>query len=312
MKYARVLTAIIFSVVFVVQFLSVAAAEPVQVVVSIPPQTYFVKQISGDLVDVMSMLPEGRFPHTFEPTAKQMKLLSKADMYVRIKVEFENAWWGKMLAVNPDMFVVDSTVGIDVIEGHEHHHEQEDEHHEGEHHKHEGEHHEHEGETLEHSRRDPHIWLSPKLVKIQAEAICEGLIHVDPDHKDTYAANQEIFLNTLDNLDQEIQQALANIETRKFMIFHPSWTYFARDYHLEQIPIELEGKEPSAAEMMQLMKTAKQENIRVIFVQPQTSKRSVEIIARQVGAGVEILDPLAANWVENMRKVARTLAEHLK
>jgi zinc transport system substrate-binding protein len=95
------------------------------------------------------------------------------------------------------------------------------------------------------------------------------------------------------------------------MVFHPSWAYFARDYNLEQIPIEIEGKEPSVAEMAALMKTAKTQNIRVIFVQPQTSKRSAETIAKQIGAKVRILDPLAGNWMENIRAVVETLAEEL-
>lgn len=289
------------------QFSFASAADKVQVVVSIPPQVYFVNQIGGDLVNAMSMLPEGGFPHTYEPTPDQMRLLSEADMYVRIKVEFENAWWDKMLAANPDMHVVDSTVGIDF--GHDH--DYEDEHPEDKPHEHEGKHHE-EKETMHaHHGHDPHIWLSPKLVKLQAESICEGLIQVDPNNKEIYISNKNMFLKALDELDRDVQERLTNLKTRKFMVFHPSWTYFARDYNLEQIPIEIEGKEPSVAEMAALIKTAKTQNICVIFVQPQTSKRSAETIAKQIGAKVKILDPLAENWMENIRAVAETLAEEL-
>jgi zinc transport system substrate-binding protein len=314
------LLTLIISILLACQLSFVNAADKVQVVVSIPPQTYFVEQIGGDLVNVMSMVPEGGFPHTYEPTPEQMKLLSKADMYVRIKVEFENAWWNKILAANPNMHVVDSTKGIDFIEEHApHYHEEEREHQEGEkHHEHEGEHHKHEGEHHEHEReahmqhgRDPHTWLSPRMVKIQTEAICEGLIYVDPENRETYTANKKIFLKALDGLDQDIREMFANLKTRKFMVFHPSWAYFARDYNLEQISIEIEGKEPSAVEMTTLMKTAQAEKIRVIFVQPQTSKRSAEIIAKQIGAKVKILDTLAKNWMENMRVVTETLVEAL-
>jgi zinc transport system substrate-binding protein len=301
MKKLVVPIVLIIGIVFVLHLSLANAAEKVQVVVSIPPQTYFVKQVGGDLVDVMSMLPEGASPHTFEPTAKQMKLLSQADMYLRIRVEFENAWWEKFLASNPDMYVVDSTVGVDFIEGHAHHHAEEGEEHKGESHE----------EAEEHHARDPHIWLSPKEVKIQTEAICEGLIHVDPANKATYIANKDAFLNTLDELDHEIQGKLANLTTRKFMIFHPAWSYFARDYNLEQLPIEIEGKEPSVAEMTALMKLAAEEQVTVIFVQPQASLRSADIIANQIGAKVEILNPLAANWLENMRHVTDVLATTL-
>ncbi len=269
------------------------AAEKVQIVVSIRPQIYFVKHIGGNLVNVTSILSEGAFPGVYEPTAIHMKALSSADMYVRIRVPYENAWWEKMLTVNPDICVVDSTEGVDVINNYAQRQYEE------------------EKEKHEHHGRDPHIWLSPKQAKIQAENIYHGLIAVDPENKSAYTTNKETFLKTLDELDNEIQRQLANLSTRKFMIFHPAWSYFARDYNLEQIPIEVEGKEPSAAEMMEFMKIAEKEHITTIFVQPQTSRRTADIIARQIGAGVEILDPLAADWMKNMRHTAKTLAEAL-
>ncbi len=274
------------------------ASEHIQVVVSIPPQEYFVNQVGGDDVKVMSMLPEGGFPHTFEPKAKQMKIISSADLYIRNHVEFEDSWWERIRSANPDMYVVDSTAGIEFLKGSAHHHHEEGDH--------------HEGESHIPGSRDPHTWLSPKLVKIQAKAICEGLIHVDPEHKETYRRNTEQFLNELDTLDQDIQKTLTDLNTRTFMVFHPSWSYFARDYNLEQIPVEVEGKEPSASEMVQLMKKAKRENIQVIFVQPQINRMSADTIARQIGASVEILDPLARDWLANMRRVADALSENLR
>lgn len=285
--------------------MSVKAAEPLQVVVSIPPQIYVVQQLGGERVHVISMVPEGGLPHTYEPTPQQMKQLSMADIYVRIGVEFEQAWWDKMSAANPRMHVIDSTKGVNFIEASEHHHEDEGETHEAE-----GDQHEN-GEAHEHHGRDPHIWVSPRLVKIQVENIYQGLIAVDPAHQSAYSANKKALLTALDNLDADIQTQLANLKTRKFMIFHPAWAYFARDYHLEEIPVEIEGKEPSAREMAELMKLADQEQVRVIFVQPQTSRRSVDTIAKQIGARVEVLDPLAANWLDNMRYVSRVLAETL-
>ena len=263
------------------------AAEKIKVAVSIPPQAYFVEQVGGELVDVTTILPAGASPHTYEPTATQMKSLSVADMYIRIKIEFENAWWDKIVAVNPRMFVVDSTTGTEFILGSE------------------------QSTETQTQGRDPHIWLSPKRVKLQAEAICKGLIAIDQKHTDTYTVNKDAFLKKLDALDQDIHALLANVKTRKFMVFHPAWAYFARDYHLEEISIEHEGKEPSAAEMTKLMEVAKQQHIRVIFVQPQTSRRSAETVAKQIGGRVEILDPIARNWMENMQIVAKTLAATL-
>lgn len=283
---------------------AVNAAERLQIMVSIPPQVYVVQQLGGELVEVSSMLPKGGLPHNYEPKPQQMKALSDADMYLRIMVEFEDVWWEKMEAANPDMYVLDSTKGIEYLDGHAHEEEEDVE-------KDEGKHHEDEGEGHEHHGRDPHIWLSPRLMRLQVENIYQGLVAFDPEHKNSYSANKEAFMSTLDSLDSEIQAQFSNLQTRKFMIFHPAWSYFARDYDLEQIPVEIEGKEPSAREMMDLMKLAKSEHVRVIFVQPQTSRRSVETIAKQIGARVEVLDPLAADWLENLRRVARLLADAL-
>jgi len=274
------------------QYLPLAHAS-LQVVVSIPPQVYFVKQIGGNFVDVMCMLSEGGSPHTYEPTAQQMKFLSKADVYVRIKIDFENAWWEKIIATNSDMHIVDSTHDIEFIDGNMHHHE------------------DHNEETSSHDKWDPHIWLSPRLVQIQAEHIYQGLVTADPEHQDIYKANKEAFVRSLKVLDNKIGAKFAKIKNRHFMVFHPVWSYFAKDYNLEQISIEFEGKKPSAKEMMELMQIAKQKQIKVIFLQPQASRRTTDIIAKQIGAKVKILDPLAPQWLENIHFVVDAFTEAL-
>jgi len=254
-----------------------AAGGKVRVVVSILPQAYFVERIGGDRVEVTVMVPPGASPATYEPTAGQMRDLSQADVYVRIRVPFEEAWMDKIAAANPGMLIVDSSAGIERIGG-----------------------------------KDPHIWLSPRLVKVQAENIYQGLIEVDPEHAGFYAQNKEQFVADLDALDAEIAETLAGVKGKKFMVFHPAWSYFARDYGLEQIPVEVEGKEPSAAELAELIETAKTNDIEVIFVSPQFSTRSAETIARQIGGKVVFVDPLARDWMNNLRSVARTLAQEMK
>ncbi len=262
------------------------ASEPLQVMVSIRPQLYVVQQLGGEFVNVSSLLPKGAFPGVYEPTSKQMRDLSHVDVYIRIKVPYEIAWWEKIKATNPDMYVIDSTEGVGYID-------------------------EHREKGADHHGRDPHIWLSTRQVRIQAENIYQGLITVDPGHTASYTAKKEAFLTLLDSLDATIQTQLSDLKTRKFMIFHPAWSYFARDYNLEQIPIEIEGKEPSVKEMAAFIKLAQKEHITVLFVQPQTSLRSVNTIAKQIGARVEILDPLAADWKENLLHVTKILAEAL-
>ncbi len=251
-----------------------ASTDRLRVVVSILPQAYFVERIGGDRVAVSVMVPPGASPHTYEPAASQMRDLARAQMYVRIRVHFEEAWMPRIAAANRGMLVVDSTSGIE-LSGDE----------------------------------DPHVWLSPRLVRIQAEQIYRGLAKVDPAHRDVYERNKEAFLRDLDALDAELAQTLAPVRGGRFMVLHPAWGYFARDYGLEELPIEVEGKEPSAKELAALVEAARANHVKVIFVQPQISPRAAEVLARQIGARVATVDPLARDWAANLRAVARTLVE---
>lgn len=270
------------------------AGEPVRVIVGIDPQLYFVKQLGGELVTVTSLLPSGSFHGVYEPNAAQMKKLSEAQMFVRSRVEYEEAWWSKIQAANQEMLVVDATAGIEFLKGHHHHDEQDAE----------------EDETKE-AGDDPHVWLSPRLAKIQIEHIYEGLITVDPENEAAYASNKHGLLKAVDELDRKIRAQLAELDTRTFMVFHPAWSYFAAEYDLKQIAIEAEGKEPSAAELAEFIKIAQEEQVKVIFVQPQTSSRTANIIAKQIGAKVELLDPMSADWLKNLRRTAEALSSAL-
>jgi len=284
------------------------ASAKTRVAVSIPPQIYFVERIGGDLVDVMCMIPKGASPHIYEPSPMRMKLLSGADMYVRIRIDFENAWWEKIAAANSRMLAVDSTRGIELLD--ENVHQQiKSEHNAGN--GGIGKDASQGGKGIWNDRHNPHIWLSPRMVKRQAENICQGLIKIDSEHRKTYKSNKEDFIRSLNILDNEIRTKLADLKTRHFMVFHPTWSFIAKDYDLEQISIEIEGKEPGAREMVRLAKIAAEKNISVIFLQPQNSRRTADAIARHIGARVKILDPLAADWMKNMRRVADVFAETL-
>jgi len=247
----------------------------IRVTVSILPQKYFVERIGGLHVDVNVMVLPGSSPATYEPKPEQLKALSQADAYMSIGVPFEQAWLERIASANPDMLMVDTTQGIERV-----------------------------GE-------DPHIWLSPKLVKVQAQTICNVLVQLDSNHKEVYQANLSSFLTDINALDAEIRTTLAAVKSRRFMVFHPSWGYFARDYELEMIPIEIGGQEPSAAELAALITEAKKAEIRVIFAQPEFSTRDAETIAREISGEVLLVSPLALDWLDNLRKVADTLAEAL-
>lgn len=272
------------------------APQTVDVTVSILPQEYFVKKIGGDLVDVNVMVEPGSEPATYEPKPQQLKALNDAEAYISIGVPFENAWMDKIVGVNPNMLIIDSAQGIEKMEMVEHHHHGEEEVHD----------HEHTEETL-----DPHIWLSPQLVKLQAENIYQGLVQIDPDNEAEYKTNLAEFLEEIDRLDQQIRQNLAGIENRKFIVFHPAWGYFADNYNLTQIPIEVEGQEPSAFELAALVTEAKEENIKVIFAQYQFNSQDAQTIAQEIEGEVVFIDPLAANWSDNLLQVSETFARVL-
>lgn len=263
------------------------------VVVSILPQAEFVEKVGGDKVQVVVMVPPEASPHTYEPTPSQLKEVSKAKMYAKVGsgVEFELAWMDKIISVNKGMLVIDCSKRMELIEG-----------------EHDGEPHEHK-EEHEHHGVDPHIWLSPKNAKIMVENIYQGLIQIDPANQEYYARNKEKYLQELDELDNEITQALSGKKNRKIMVYHPAWAYFARDYGLEQIPIEGEGKEPTPQGIANLIKQAKENNITVIFASPQFSTKSAEVVAKEIDGEVVLISPLEKSYLENMRKVADAFAK---
>jgi zinc transport system substrate-binding protein len=158
---------------------------------------------------------------------------------------------------------------------------------------------------------DPHIWLSPELAKVQARNIADALAKLDPAHDDEYRANLAAFIADIDELEADIKGTLAEADSDKFIVFHPAWGYFARDFGLEMIPIEIGGQEPSAQELAYLIAEAKEEGIRVVFAQPEFSTEDAETIAREIGGEVLLVSPLAEDWLSNLTRVADTFAEVL-
>ena len=159
---------------------------------------------------------------------------------------------------------------------------------------------------------DPHIWLDPILVKTQASTIAKALIEAFPENRALYETNLDNFHTRLDTLDATFKGLFANLNSRKFMIFHPTFGYFARRYNLEQIPIEIEGKDPKPAQLAQLINSAKEAKIRFVFVAPQFSTKSAKIVANEIGGEVATLDGLAYNWEEELHKNANILAKTLR
>lgn len=272
--------------------------QKLDITVSVIPQEYFVKKIGGDRVRVNVMVQSGSEPHTYEPKPQQLQALSQAEAYIGIGVPFEAGWMSRMAQANPQMLIVDSTEGIERLTMVAHDHGHDDHGHD-------------EVKESSETTLDPHVWLSPRLVKIQAENIYELLVKLDPQNQAEYQTNLNQFLAEIDQLDTKIKENLAGIKQRKFIVFHPAWGYFAQEYNLTQVPVEVGGQEPSAAELAQLIKEAKQENIKVIFAQPEFSNQSAKTIAQEIDGEVLLISPLDPNWSNNLLKVSQTFAKVL-
>ncbi|MEW6184406.1 MAG: zinc ABC transporter substrate-binding protein [Thermodesulfobacteriota bacterium] len=266
--------------------ISPAEASALQAFVSIAPQKYFVQKIGGAQVAVSVLVPPGADPHTYEPKPAQMRALAKCDIYFAVGVDFEKAWLKKMVSFNSRMLIVHTEEGlprIPVAGSHDH------------------------GQDSKHQAAspDPHIWLSPPLVKQQADHILSALVRVDPKNEKLHRANYAHFLREIESLDRELRDLFSKHPGEPFLVLHPSWGYFARAYGLQMISMEMEGKEPKPAQLQKLIQEARKKNIRVVFAQPQFSSKSAEIISREIGGGVVLVDPLAEDWAENLRRAAR-------
>lgn len=267
---------------------STAAAgddQRLSVFVSILPQQYFLRQIGGDLIDIQVMVPPAASPHTYEPRPRQMRAIARAQLYFAIGVPFEKVWLPKIRATNPQLRIIQTDRGIEKIPMVD-----------------EGLHPTH-NDHAPVSGNDPHIWLAPPLVAIMAGHIQDALVAADPDHASVYQRNYQLFSNQIKALDAEARQVLAPLRGARFMVFHPSWGYFAKTYGLVQIPIEVAGKAPKPAGLQRSIETARSLGITTILVQPQFSQKSAGIIADAIHGRVVTADPMAAAWADNLLRL---------
>ena len=268
---------------------SFVCAKP-NIVVSILPEQTFVKKIAKNMADVTVMVQPGSNPHSYEPKPSQMVALSKADIYFSIGVEFEDVWLERFRSQNKKLRFVDISENIEKISMAGHHHEHEEHHH--------------------HDGLDPHTWTSPKNVALMAQNICKTLCEIDSENSANYRANFKEFLQEINGTDAKIKEILKDVrEGTRFMVFHPSWGYFAKDYGLEEGAIEVEGKNPNPKEIMMIIEEAKEERLKLIFVQPEFSDKSARVIAKEAGVNVEKISPLAAEWSKNLIKMATLIAK---
>lgn len=244
------------------------AENKINVVVTIPPLAEFAEKVGGDRVEVSVMVPAGASPHTYEPTPRQLADLSRADIYLAVGsgVEFELAWLDKIKKLAQIPFI-DCSERVQILDN------------------------------------DPHIWLSLKNAKIMVDNIYRGLAKIDPKHTAYYENNKNNYLTELDHLDAIAEQRVIQQSNKFFLTYHPAWAYFCRDYGLEQIAIEQEGKETTSQNIINAIKLAKNHNIKIIFTSPEFDTKNAEMIAKEINGQVALMSPLAGDYLENMRQM---------
>lgn len=261
----------------------VKAEEPVRIHVSIPPQKFLVERIGGNRVDVAVLLKQGMSPESYEPTPRQMARLNSSSLYFRIGVPFEEVWIKQVAELNPELAIIPCCGSLGAIT------------------------HDHSNE--EQYLKDTHVWTSPDNAKELARIIRDVLIEHDEVNTAIYSRNFDQLAEELDQLDLKIKHNLDEIRHRYLIVSHPSWGHFAERYHLNQVPIERHGSELRARELARLVNLINATGIKVIYVQPQYKTTAAKVLARETGASMIEIDPLAENYIENLEMISKLIRE---
>lgn len=275
-----------------------AQGGPLRVLVTVEPQAWLVEQVAGPLAQVTVMVPPGADPHTFEPRPSQMAEVARGDLYLSLGLEFEAVWLPRFLAANPGLHVAAMDAGIAKLPMPAHGHE----HPEGEAHGHDH------GHDHDAGLPDPHVWLAPELMQAMAATTRDALTQADPANAQAYAAGCEAAVAKARAVHDAVAALFAGLTERRFMVFHPSWGYFAKEFGLVQLPVEGHGSEPGPRAMIGLVAEARKHGVRAVFVSPQFSQRSAGVVAQELGGALVEADPLARDWDANLRAVAQRMA----
>ncbi len=264
------------------------------VLVSVPPYVYFVQKIAQDAVEIETLVPSGTNPHIYEATPKEVQRHQNASLWIYLGEAFDK----KVLKFFQDrkkpIRIVDMTEGThllslckeqEIATEHTHCHHSHDE------------------------GKDLHVWLSPSLAKHQAKKIAEALISLLPEKQMSFEANLHSFLNELDSLDKEITHLLEPMKGRAILVSHPAFGYFCHDYHLIQLSIEIEGKEPLPQHVTEILTHAKRYSVQAVITEPQYSNKGAELLAQSLGLPTHMVDPYAENFSENLLSIATVIAQ---
>ncbi len=263
------------------------------VLVSIAPYAFFVHRIAGNDFPVSTLVPEGANPHIYEPKPKEVEKIRDATIWIRLGESFDQKVFKVIQEQNPEMHIVDVTGGIHLLSAcdaddpsNKHHH------------------------CYGHDEgQDIHIWLSPKLAKVQAATIAKALTDTFPEHSRLYEKNLDRLIGELNLLDQEISTLLAPMKGAAILVSHPAFAYFCQDYGLVQLSVEMEGKEPLPQQVTHLLEEARRYRVATVILEPQYSNKGAELIAQELGVPTATVDPYAEDYLDNLRLIAQIIAK---
>ena len=192
--------------------------------------------------------------------------------------------------MNPELHEVDLSSNVDLIRGESVVH----------------------GDHVHEGGVDPHVWMSPKVMLSLLPAMRDALLEVYPQYRETIESNYPALIEEVENLHERLLIVSQSMQQKRFLIFHPALTYLARDYGLEQVSIEHEGKEPSPAQLSQLISKANAEDIPVIFIQEEYDQRNAELVASETGAQLVRINPLAYDWMNEMNHLMEVFKQHFQ
>ncbi|WP_315343048.1 metal ABC transporter solute-binding protein, Zn/Mn family [Hoylesella oralis] len=247
------------------------------ITVTIEPLRYFTEQIAGDKFTVKTMVPRGGNPETYEPTARQMVDLSASDLYIKVgNIGFERTWMKRLEANAPHTIIINSSDGITSSDNSMYIH-------------------------------DPHTWMSTANAMYIARNIYKALAEIDSKDSLYFKKNLERLMGKIEAVDTQIREEITKDKSTTFLIYHPALTYFAQEYGLRQLSIEEDGREPSAVQLKQVINTARQNHVKIIFIQREFDSRNTDIVARSTGAEKVEINPLSYDWDKEMVKIAQSL-----
>ena len=298
LNLSKLFTAIVFVLVITcwttIPFAAPAPAGKVRIFVTVPPQAYLAERIGGEAVEVHTLVGKGQDPHTFEPTPRQAAALAGASLFFTVDIPFEKQLAAKVAASNRNLRIVDSTRGIVRLPLTEAHHET------------------HAKNDHPGNEADPHLWLATDNLRIMADNMAGALSTTMPERKELLQKNLASLQREISALDKRLAATLAPHRGKTFYVFHPAFGYFAQAYGLKQKAVEISGKSPTPRQLTALIRQAREDRVRTIFVQPQFDSKSADTVAKAINGAVTPIDPLEKEVLRNLAAIAAAIEQSLK